>query len=86
MIDRRSLLVGVLAAPSAVAQSAAPPARIGVLVHSANLQAYEQLRGALRELGWVEGSTLLVEKRIVGDSAEGGRELAAELQRACGSR
>jgi len=80
VIDRRCLLVGLLAAPCAWGQPAAKPARIGVLDYSANLQYYEDIRGALRELGWVEGRNLIIERRIVGDSPQRGRELAAELQ------
>ena len=49
------MLVGLLAAPRAWGQPAAKPARIGVLVHSANLQLCEEFRGVLRELGWVAG-------------------------------
>ena len=80
MIDRRCLLVGLLTAPRAWGQPAARPARIGVLVHSGSLHFYEDLRGALHELGWVEGRNLTIEKRLVGDSPQSGRELAAELQ------
>lgn len=80
MIDRRCVLVGLLVAPRAWGQPAAKPARIGVLVQSATPQFYEELRGALRELGWVEGRNLIIERRLVGDSPQRGRELAAELQ------
>jgi ABC-type uncharacterized transport system substrate-binding protein len=80
VIDRRCMLLGLLAAPRAWGQPAAEPARIGVLVQSATPQFYEELRGALRELGWVEGRNLIIERRLVGDSSQHGRELAAELQ------
>lgn len=80
MIDRRCVLVGLLAASRAWGQPAAKPARIGVLVYSANLQVYDEFLGALRELGWVEGRNLIIERRFVGDSPQRGRELAAELQ------
>lgn len=80
MIDRRCVLVALLTAPRAWGQPAAKPARIGVLVHNANPHFYEELRGALRELGWVEGRNLIIEKRFLGDSPQRGRELAAELQ------
>ena len=80
MIDRRCVLVGLLAAPRAWAQPAAKLARIGVLVHSGNLQVYEELRGALRDLGWVEGRNLIIERRLVDDSPQRARQLAAELQ------
>jgi putative tryptophan/tyrosine transport system substrate-binding protein len=80
VIDRRCVLVGLLAASRAWGQPAAKPARIGVLVYSANLQVYDEFLGALRELGWVEGRNLIIERRFVGDSPQRGRELAAELQ------
>ena len=80
MIDRRCALVGLLAAPHVRGQPAAQPARIGVLDYSARPQYYDELRGALRELGWTEGRNLVIERRLVGDSPTRGRELAAELQ------
>jgi putative ABC transport system substrate-binding protein len=80
VIDRRCVLVGLLAAPRAWGQPAAKPARIGVLDYSANPQYYEELRSSLRELGWVEGRNLIIERRLVGDSPTRGRELAAELR------
>ena len=80
MIDRRCALVGLLAAPSVWGQAASRPARIGVLDYSARPQYYEELRDALRELGWREGGNLIIEKRFVDDSPQRGRELAAELQ------
>jgi putative ABC transport system substrate-binding protein len=80
MIDRRSLLVGLLAASSAWGQPAARPARIGVLLYSGPFQGYDEFLGALRELGWVEGRNLTIEKRLVDDGSRRGRELAAELQ------
>jgi len=80
VIDRRCVLVGLLAAPHVRGQPAAKPARIGVLDYNTNLRYYEELRGALRELGWVEGRNLIIERRLVGDSPPRGRELAAELQ------
>jgi len=80
VIDRRCVLVALLPPAIARAQPAAKPARIGVLVHSSNLQLYEELRGALRELGWREGRNMIIERRLVGDSPQRGRELAAELQ------
>ena len=79
MIDRRCVLFGLLAAPRVWGQPAANPARIGVLMYNANPQLYEELRGALRELGWVEGRNLIIEKRL-SDSPQRARELAAELQ------
>jgi putative ABC transport system substrate-binding protein len=80
VIDRRCALVGLLAAPRAWGQPAAEPARIGVLIYRPNLRAYEEFLGALRELGWVEGRNLIIEKRFVDDSPQRGRELAGALQ------
>jgi len=78
-MDRRCMLVGLLAASRAWGQPAAKPARIGVLVYGSQLPVYEEFRGALRDLGWVEGRNLIIEKRLVGDPQRG-REMAAELQ------
>ena len=80
MIDRRYVLVGLLSAPRAWGQPALKPARIGVLIYGPNVQDYEEFLGGLRELGWVEGRNLIIEKRFVGDSPQRGRELAAALQ------
>ncbi len=80
VIDRRCVLVALLAAPRAWAQPAAKPARIGVLLYGPNHQSYDEFLGALRELGWREGGNLIIEKRSGDDSPERGRELAAELQ------
>lgn len=74
------MLVGLLAAPRAWAQPAAKPARIGVLVYRPNDRDYDEFLGVLRELGWVEGRNLIIERRSVDDSPQRGRELAAELQ------
>jgi len=82
-MDRRafigSLAGGLLAAPlAAEAQDAAKIARIGFLVQGSGLVDQDFLQG-LRDLGYVEGRTLVIEYR----SAEGKPErlppLAAEL-------
>jgi len=80
VIDRRCVLVGLLSAPRAWGQPAVKPARIGVLIYRPNLRGYEEFLDALRELGWVEGGNLIVEKRFVDESPQRGRELAAALQ------
>lgn len=80
MIDRRCVLVGLLSAPRAWGQPAVKPARIGVLIYRPNLRGYEEFLDALRELGWMEGGNLIVEKRFVDESPQRGRELAAALQ------
>ena len=79
-MDRRCMLVGLLAASRAWGQPAAKPARIGVLVYGSQLPVYEEFRGALRDLGWVEGRNLIIERRLVDDSPQRARQLAAELQ------
>jgi len=80
VIDRRCVLVGLLSAPRAWGQPAVKPARIGVLIYRPNLRDYEDFLGALRELGWVEGRNLIIEKRFVDESPQRGREFAAALQ------
>ena len=80
MIDRRGVLVGLLASRPAWGQPAARPARIGALLYGGNLQGYDEFVAALRELGWVDGRNLIIEKRFVDDGSQRGRELAAELQ------
>ena len=80
MIDRRCVLVGLLSAPRAWGQPAVKPARIGVLIYRPNLRGYEEFLDALRELGWMEGGNLIIEKRLVDESPQRGRELAAALQ------
>ena len=80
MIDRRCVLVSLLAAPRARGQSPTKAARIGVLIYRPNLRDYEEFLGALRDLGWVEGRNLVIEKRFVDDIPQRGRELAAALQ------
>jgi putative ABC transport system substrate-binding protein len=74
------LAFGLLGVPSAPAQPAAKPARIGLLGYSPNRQLYDEFLGALRELGWVENRNLIIENRFAGDSPQRARELAAELQ------
>jgi len=80
VIDRRGVLVGLLVSPRAWGQPAARPARIGAVLYEGNLQGYDEFVGALRELGWVDGRNLIIEKRFVDDSPQRGRELAAALQ------
>jgi len=80
VIDRRCVLVSLLAAPRARGQPPAKAARIGVLIYRPNLRDYEEFLGSLRDLGWVEGRNLVIEKRFVDDIPQRGRELAAALQ------
>lgn len=80
MIDRRCLLFCLLAAPRVRAQPIAKPARIGLLGYAPVKPLYDELVGALLELGWAEGRNLAIESRFAGDSPQRQRELAAQLQ------
>jgi putative ABC transport system substrate-binding protein len=85
-MDRRRFLLtslaGVLAAPLAVeAQKARKAARVGVLLFS-NPRADPGLpsfRQGLRELGYVEGQTIVLEYRFAEGRAERLADAAAEL-------
>ena len=65
--------------PRATAQTGARLARIGWLRSDAGQSLDDELRAALRDLGWVEGRNLRIETRIA-DNPQRGREQAAELQ------
>jgi putative tryptophan/tyrosine transport system substrate-binding protein len=89
MIDRKTFIAGsaagLLLASRLQAQPAGKPARIGVLMPTAEaLQIdpvrLDPLRGALRDLGWVDGKNLVIEIRHAGQSPQRHRELAAELR------
>ena len=83
MISRHGFLSwlasSLFAAPRASAQTGTRLARIGWLRSDAGQPLDDELRGALRELGWVEGRNLRIETRIA-DNPRRGREQAAELQ------
>jgi putative tryptophan/tyrosine transport system substrate-binding protein len=91
--DRRALsrrdfcrtLAGVLVAPArAIAQSSRAVRRIGVL-YPGKPNTPEEIRKEaepLRELGWVEGQNLHVERRYDNGRSEALRALAEELVRA----
>ena len=89
MMDRRTFTkrigCGLLAAPfAALAQQTGKVYRLGILEavpaeqNAANLDA---LRKALRDLGYIEGSNLVIEYRSADGRAERFSELAAELVR-----
>ena len=88
MVDRRSfvtrIVVGLLTAPSTHAQQAGKLSRIGLLVPqhepTSRVTDIEALRAGLRDLGWVEGTNLLIETRWAGPDPKRQRELAAELK------
>ncbi|MFO1313693.1 MAG: ABC transporter substrate-binding protein [Burkholderiales bacterium] len=89
MTDRRTF-VGLVASacllePFAVrAQQTAKIVRIGLLMpetapNAARVRELEELRAGLRDLGWIEGKTIVVEMRWAGTDPRRQRELAAEL-------
>ena len=87
MITRRRFVAGVLASLStstlASAQSARKIPRVGVLWHAGNEQEERVPLGALRqgfkELGYVEGQTIILENRYPNEQPERFVSLAAEL-------
>lgn len=69
---------------AARAQQAPGITRIGLLMpetapNATRLKELDELRAGLRDLGWVEGKTLVVETRWAGTDPRRQRELAAEL-------
>ncbi len=88
VMDRRTIIraLGIslfLAAPLAAREKPSPTRRIGVLGSGAQPTPAELLRAyaPLRELGWVEGVNLLVERRYANGRAELLRPYAEELVR-----
>jgi putative ABC transport system substrate-binding protein len=76
------LMLGVIAAPSAAElQQAGKIPRVGWLSPGSG-PPRAALRGALRELGYVEGQTIAFESRGAADNLDRLPELAAELMRA----
>ena len=71
------------ASPSARGQATKAVRRIGFLSSGAPLDAtlLQQMYAPLRELGWIEGQNLLVERRYSGDKPELLQLLAEELVR-----
>ena len=88
-MDRRAFVAGTLALgllaallPSGAQQAARIPARIGYLGNSSPKGPSEQLdafRQALRDLGWIEGQTVVIESRWAEGKPERLPALAAEL-------
>ena len=66
---------------AALAQHAARVWRIGFITHVANDAAYTSLFERLRELGYVEGQNIIVERRYAEGRAERFQEFAAEMVR-----
>src|SRR5512138_2743671 len=95
MISRRTFLhtlsVPLLTIPVAEAQQPGKPARVGYL-HPGNyvptvgarrttsgLLGLDTMQQGLRDLGWIEGRTVIIETRFAGDQAEKLSGLAMEL-------
>jgi putative ABC transport system substrate-binding protein len=75
-----ALSLAVLGLPAAEARPAGAVPRIGALVvASPGFAAIEGFRGGLRELGYVEGQSIVVEYRYARGNASRYRELAAEM-------
>jgi putative ABC transport system substrate-binding protein len=71
----RTLALGLLAAPlAAEAQQAGKVARVGYLSPGTEVNAptsdLNVLWQDLRDLGWIEGRTVIIESRFAGDQAE----------------
>jgi putative tryptophan/tyrosine transport system substrate-binding protein len=84
-MNRRSfitLLGGAAAWPLAArAQQPGKAARIGYLAIRAPMSADEALLQALRELNWIEGRNIVIERRFSAGNFDRLREFAAELVR-----
>ncbi len=89
MIDRKAFIAGLAAALWSVrpaqAQPAGKPARIGFLAFTDGPMPLEQsrmeaLRGALRQLGWVEGTNIVIETAYAGPNPQRQRDMAGELK------
>ena len=83
-MDRRGFLLtslaGALAAPPvAQAQQTGKVARVTILHLTASMPPVDAFRGALRDLGWREGQTLVIEYRGADGKADRLEELAAEI-------
>ena len=77
-----TMLAGAAAWPLAArAQQTTRVWRIGFITHAANDAAYASLFDRLRELGYVEGQNIIVERRYAEGRAERFQEFAAEMVR-----
>jgi len=80
--DFITLLGGAAAWPVAAgAQQPGKAARIGYLAIRAPMSADEALLQALRELNWIEGRNIVIERRFSAGNFDRLREFAAELVR-----
>jgi putative tryptophan/tyrosine transport system substrate-binding protein len=66
---------------TARAQHAAKPARIGYLAIRSPISEDEAFLKGLRELGWVEGQNIFIERRVAAGSSDRLKEFAGELVR-----
>jgi ABC-type uncharacterized transport system substrate-binding protein len=85
-VNRRdfvTFLGGAVAACPLVARAQQPgkAARIGYLAIRAPMSADEALLQALRELNWIEGRNIVIERRFSAGNFDRLREFAAELVR-----
>src|SRR4051794_5978492 len=84
MMDRRTFIrrvaEGFLTAPLvAEAQSPGRVYRVAILHLTQSTPSVDAFRKALRDLGWVEGQSLVVDYRSAGGNAERLAELATEI-------
>jgi putative ABC transport system substrate-binding protein len=83
-ISRRVLLMGAVLFGMLLPAGAQPPStipRVGVLRLDARPEPIEDLREGLRQLGWVEGRTVVLEIRTASGRPERLPDLAADLVR-----
>jgi len=87
-MHRKTFLMQVaalVAVPSLRAQPAAKMPRIGLLLPDVETTpvrrtATGELHSGLRELGWIEGKTLIIETRLAGFDPQRQREVAAQFK------
>src|SRR5262245_45901745 len=79
--DFITLLGGAAAAwpLAARAQETKKIARIGYLSVRSPISAYDALMQALRELGWIEGQNIVIERRFSAGNVDRLKEFATEL-------
>src|SRR5436190_17184988 len=77
------VLIAVFSLSSSAGTQPAKVARIGMLCYVAcsGGPTYDALYDELRKLGWLEGTTIVIERKEAGRSVERLADLAAELVR-----
>lgn len=85
-LDRRSLIAALLAAPcftapwGATAQPSGRPRRIGFITLRSGPSDFDRaFRDALEELGYIEGSNILIDYRWAAENEQRATDFAAEL-------